>query len=690
MTASWQYGWINLSNLTPHPRLRLSSSVVRSIQAAVVVDPLARALVANVTAHADWLLAQPLPLDGTVLLCDTIRDHMYSLGLTFALSSNDSTRAALAARAAAELLLVGNVTSWNPTRFLTVAETMHGVAIGYDWFYDALPASTRAAVEDALVSRGLSVGVGCWRQNCTWIPGIPSAGNCTSCWWTQAPMNWNIVSNGALALAALVLADVPRHAAAAAEALHFSAKGIPVALSKYAHHFAGADGRADGGDTADADGAWPEGPGYWNFVTKYLLAVSGGLVTATGSDNGYMAAAGINATALFALQTHRSPSGSVFNFGDAKEETPAGSEPYSLVSYEARLAANLLGLSSHFPAIAPPAAFAARDVLRCPQKNASGAWDEIVLALMAWDRRGTAADLATLPQAAFYPAHGFAVLRSGWGAIDCFLGLKGGDSMATHQDLDHGSFVWETHGYRWVVDLGSESYALPGMFLPFERRYSYYRKSTRGHNTLAFGDAGGFDPATAETSSQAVNIFSTVAAGPACASIRPGGKLGGGSVRAGGGSVRAGGGSVRPGARVGACGAGRVAVVNLSRAYSRQLTSEVLRSFEVDTAMTTLVVDDAISPPSSGQSRLNVTWAVHTRANVSLDDQAGTATLHADAGLEVRLGVAAKPRGACGSWQTSAVSLPPVPPRFALRGARKLWLVCQPGLSHLRVTLSEL
>ena len=32
----------------------------------------------------------------------------------------------------------------------------------------------------------------------------------------------------------------------------------------------------------------PEGPGYWVYTTKWLLAESEILVTATGADNGYV------------------------------------------------------------------------------------------------------------------------------------------------------------------------------------------------------------------------------------------------------------------------------------------------------------------------------------------------------------------------------------------------------------------
>ena len=73
--------------------------------------------------------------------------------------------------------------SWNPQRFLTVAETMHGVSIGYDWFYHELSHSQRTAIEDGLYRAGLEVGLACWRLNCSWTPGIPDAGTCSRCWY---------------------------------------------------------------------------------------------------------------------------------------------------------------------------------------------------------------------------------------------------------------------------------------------------------------------------------------------------------------------------------------------------------------------------------------------------------------------------------------------------------------------------
>ena len=276
------------SATVPHPRLRFTDADVHRLKALLSSDSshLSLEIFVNLTRHADVLLATPAPNASTApgLLCDTIRDHTYTLGLLYRsaephpplsphptpthrvcnqcagallerplpplvapyvrptcapcgdtpdanspvrhlphrLSSNPARRASLAARAAAEMVAVSQLDSWVPRRYLTVAETMHGVAIGYDWFCketlpppslpplppsgwlcqahsrslarwhhahahadDALSLADRTVIEDGLVRNGLAVGNNCWHQNCTWVPGIAGVGACTSCWWTR-------------------------------------------------------------------------------------------------------------------------------------------------------------------------------------------------------------------------------------------------------------------------------------------------------------------------------------------------------------------------------------------------------------------------------------------------------------------------------------------------------------------------
>jgi hypothetical protein len=71
------------------------------------------------------------------------------------------------------------------------------------------------------------------------------------------------------------------------------------------------------------------------------------------------------------------------------------------------------------------------------------------------------------------------------------VGLKGGSPSGPHGHMDGGSFVMDTKGVRWAVDLGAESYygiERRGMNLwsgaQDSDRWKIFRLSTWGHNVL--------------------------------------------------------------------------------------------------------------------------------------------------------------------------------------------------------------
>lgn len=637
--------------LPPHPRLRMGAADELRIRGLTgpAGDTRAQSLLRNITDHALFVLSQPVP-PGNDLLCDAILDHMYTLGMVYRLSTNATLRHLLAQRAAVELLRVSALASWDPKRFLTVAETMHGVSIGYDWFYHALTAEQRQQIEDGLYRAGLGVGLQCWRYNCSWTPGIPDTGNCSGCWWIRADMNWNLVSNGGIAIAALALGDVPRYAAAARQALSLSAEGYPYALRGY-----------------ENDGAWPEGPHYWSYATKYVVATIECLLSATGSDYGHMQAPGLNVTAYFALQTYATPSGSLFNYGDTNEISGSGGMDGM------RTSANLLSLARLFPALGASPSFFARTLLHTPRANTTGGFDEAVVALLRWSTNGSQGDLAALPHQAFYPQKQVAVARSGWSPGDSYLGVKGGNSAMTHQDLDHGSFVFDRSGQRWVCDLGIENYLLAGMFgssteysrtnFSLDRqwgsRYAYYRKATRGHNTLTFDERGGFDPVDAAASDQAINIISPLILPRSSASAWRDGLYDASSRH--------------------------FVAVNLTEAYSRQLSAasgSVIRSFALDDAMSCLTITDEIR--GIGAAVENVSFTIHTRAHVTLGSsgptlRSGGHTLRVRTRSTATAISGVQPLS-CGAWRADEVRLPtdqqPAAARFPVRGAAKVWVTC--------------
>ena len=71
------------------------------------------------------------------------------------------------------------------------------------------------------------------------------------------------------------------------------------------------------------------------------------------------------------------------------------------------------------------------------------------------------------------------------------MGFKAGDNRAGHSHLDLGSFILETQGVRWALDLGGDDYNLPGYF--DRNRWDYYRLRAEGHNTLVLNPGSGPD-----------------------------------------------------------------------------------------------------------------------------------------------------------------------------------------------------
>ena len=78
--------------------------------------------------------------------------------------------------------------------------------------------------------------------------------------WSQTTgNNWNLVCNGGMVLGALAIAD--ENVSQSEDVLNRALNSIRPVMA----HF-----------TTD-DGAWYEGPGYWNYETEYSTRMLGGL-----------------------------------------------------------------------------------------------------------------------------------------------------------------------------------------------------------------------------------------------------------------------------------------------------------------------------------------------------------------------------------------------------------------------------
>lgn len=412
-----------------HPRLMLLPDDEARIRRALTSDVSARSFRDALLRNGSRVITQPPPervLIGPRLLTvsRTVLDRVMTLALLYRLDGDRRW----VARAREELLAAAAFVDWNPPHFLDVAEMSHAFAIGYDWLYDALSPEDRATIRRALVEKGLR----------------PAAQEYTNrAGWTRANHNWNLVCNGAVIVSALAVAD--EEPGLAGTLVSQALASLPTALATYA-----------------PDGAWPEGPAYWEYGTLYLVSALAALNSALGTDFGLDEAAGLSTTGRFRLHV-TGPTGLFFNFGDAAQR--AGDAPM------------LFWLARRYDDAG--LAVAAREAAA----GRSSARD-----LLWYDGRGTAADVAGLPLDAHYQDTHLAFFRSAWndkGAI--YIGFKGGDNAANHAHLDLGTFVLDALGQRWAVDLGPDDYDLPGYF--GAERWTYERLKTSGQNTLMLDGA---------------------------------------------------------------------------------------------------------------------------------------------------------------------------------------------------------
>jgi len=209
--------------------------------------------VEGVRADAQKLLDEPVLThdipDGRRLLWVSRKavDRITDLAFTWRLQPDEALRD----RAWAELEAVCAFPDWNPAHFLDTAEMSHAVAIGYDWLHEAWSDGQRRHLREAVIRLGIEPALKVYRRDKDHLGHN----------WDTHDNNWNIVCNGGISTAALAIAtDEPD---LARDVLRFALPRMPICL----RHFA-------------PDGGWPEGPGYWGYTIRYLVATLATLRTA--------------------------------------------------------------------------------------------------------------------------------------------------------------------------------------------------------------------------------------------------------------------------------------------------------------------------------------------------------------------------------------------------------------------------
>jgi hypothetical protein len=196
------------------------------------------------------------------------------------------------------------------------------------------------------------------------------------------------------------------------------------------------------------DGGWNEGPGYWDYATRYNVAFLAGLDTGLGTDFGLSQMKGCSKAGEFRVY-FSSPVGKTFNYADASDALGP--------------AACMLWLAKRFNE--PVYAWQELELLK-KSKRAHA------LDLVWWPDKVQSPALAGWPLDKYYEGVQTAVLRGSWTDADTmWIGAKGADNKANHSHLDLGTFVLDAQGERWALDLGPDDYNLPAYF--GDKRWTY-------------------------------------------------------------------------------------------------------------------------------------------------------------------------------------------------------------------------
>ena len=341
-----------------------------------------------------------------------------------------------------ELNAVCSFDNWNPTHFLDVGEMTMAVSIGYDWLYNELSDSTKTLVKKAVLNNGIN-------------PSFDSKYN----GWLKVNNNWNQVCNAGMVYGAMVTYE--DHPDLSIQVINRAIQSVDLPMKAY-----------------QPDGAYPEGYGYWEYGTSFNVMMISVLQTAFGKDFGLSEKPGFLKTPGY-LENMTGATGMSFNYSDSG--TGAAFNPAMFWFADKLHDPSLLWTQKELLFARPVAV------------------TRIMPATLIWGRN-MHLDKITKPKITMWVGGGanpVALMRTAWGDPNAtYLAIKGGSPSVNHAHMDIGTFVMETEGVRWGIDLGAQDYeSLESKGVDLwngkqnSQRWQVLRYNNHYHNTLTIDTA---------------------------------------------------------------------------------------------------------------------------------------------------------------------------------------------------------
>lgn len=443
---------ITLPNPLPaHPRLLVTKDDWQRLRRQVVEDPASARIYSTLRKKADALLTMP-PVERTMKgyrLLAISRTALERISLLSMVACIDGDKR-YARRAIAEMLQVADFKDWNPSHYLDTAEMALGVAIGYDWLFDELSDEERDRLSSVLDEKGIA-------------PSLKEPEQ----WFIHGDNNWNQVCHAGISAAAIAIADLKPELCRAI--LQRAIKNLPRAADAYA-----------------PDGAYLEGPMYWNYGTLFHTVFADSLRRFLGTTCGVDAYDGFTESAEYIAQV-TSPAGYFYPYADARKTRHLLIPLFWFARRCNRpdwLEADLNQLDQYMELY---------ESLNFDDSN----YRLLALALLWRDPAVPSTQHAV--RRLHWLGKGrmpVAVHRSAFNDPDAlFAAIKGGSPSMNHAHMDAGSFMIQAEGIVWALDPGMQEYeSLESLGINLwdgrqgGRRWQIFRLGPEGHNIPRIDD----------------------------------------------------------------------------------------------------------------------------------------------------------------------------------------------------------
>ena len=298
-------------------------------------------------------------------------------------------------RAALECEALAQFSDWNSVLMSSVGAVAFAVAICYDWCHHVWSEGRKAIVERTLLRNAMRPCLETYDgKRRMWIDGGTASA---------------VVNAGMLA-SALALADIyPETALKLVDRIF---RNVESCFASYA-----------------PDGGYSEGVGAWEKSSRALALFIAMLQKACGSDYGFASAPGFAATGYFGIVTETEAG--MWNF----HNSVACPTENSILSWMSTQYENTTYAVVRHQQIA---------------NNAKRVTPLDILFYTPVDE----SFVPVLPQDTVYRKAGLAIMRSGWGKDDVFVGLHGGANDEVNGDLDAGSVIMDMAGVRFFAETG--------------------------------------------------------------------------------------------------------------------------------------------------------------------------------------------------------------------------------------------